>query len=86
MSSPNPIRAFVCDITVGNTELHLVLRESPEMCGWTYFILDWNSGSNIVPESPVPNPDVGKYCAETIVREQYAFSEIRFDWRPSTLA
>ena len=79
-SPPPPDDGFICDALIGNRCFRLILAHSPEMDGWTYSVYDVNSSEVIVPASPVPNPETGKLCAESIINDNFAFSHIEFHW------
>jgi hypothetical protein len=74
-------REFVCDLAVGNRSFQLALKISPAMDGWIYSVFDVSNNCILVPESPVPDRESGRHCAEAIILENFAFSQIKFNWR-----
>ena len=78
-SSPSS-DSFICNVVIGNRCFRLILAETLEMGGWTYSVYDVNNGQVIVPQSPVPNPESGKLCAESVINDNFAFSHIEFHW------
>lgn len=84
MGSPPSARDLVCDVVVGSRSFRLALKENPRLEGWTYSVFDVDNSRFLIPESPVPDPETGKRCAETVVRENFAFSQIEFNWQPKS--
>lgn len=76
---PSPCE-FVCDVVVGNRSFRLALNENQEMGGWTYSVSDVDNNLFLIPESPVSDIEAGKRCAEAVIRENFAFSQVLFVW------
>jgi hypothetical protein len=72
--------SFICNVIVGKRSFRLSLKESSEMEGWIYSVLDVDCGRFLIPESPVSDLESGKRCAEAVIRENFAFSPIKFEW------
>ena len=81
MGTPPLAREFVCHVVLGSRSFRLALKENPEMEGWTYSVFDVSGGRFLIPESPVPDLEEGKRCAEVVIRE-IAFSNVQFTWKP----
>lgn len=80
MGSPPSCPEFVSNLTVGSRSFRLSLKESSAMDGWTYSVLDVDHGEFLIPESPVSDLEAGKRCAEAVIRENFAFSQVQFTW------
>jgi hypothetical protein len=78
------VGTFICNIVLGDLPLRLILEKSSNLDGWTYAVVEVNTGRFLVPEPPVADLETGKHCAEAVVSDNFAFSQINFHWEPSS--
>lgn len=81
MRTPPASHKYLCDVVVGHRCFRLALMEDPNLEGWAYSVFDVDSNQFFIPESPVSDPETGKRCAEAVIRENFAFSPVQFNWR-----
>ncbi|HEU5399715.1 MAG TPA: hypothetical protein VFU86_00075 [Terriglobales bacterium] len=84
MDVPPSATDLICKIGVGDHLFRLELFEDPKMGGWTYSVFDIDNDRFLIPESPVSDAEAGRRCAEAVIRENIAFSQVHFDWTTKT--